>query len=167
MTALTPCIHGPLAAQSRDDPDPYSLPARIIAVTPSDLYLMAASKTDNSSFDGKWRVFGPAWKKSKFTQNQIFNEKAYFWHEFIHKTNIGKCTTRHYTIIPTTWAVTLRDTINVCQTFNFKKTHGEIKRCSNRTWIGLIRWKLQNLLALNIEISRLPFYVQLEFIFTF
>jgi hypothetical protein len=36
--------YDPLAAQSRDDPDPYSFPARIITAFPSIIYLSAASK---------------------------------------------------------------------------------------------------------------------------
>ena len=35
ITARTPSRFGPFAAQSRDDPDPYSLPARTISGTPS------------------------------------------------------------------------------------------------------------------------------------
>ena len=43
MTARTPSSAVPLAAQSRDDPDPYSFPARITRGTSSAAYLMAAS----------------------------------------------------------------------------------------------------------------------------
>ncbi len=43
MTARTPRRAGPLAAQSRDDPDPYSLPASTTSGTPSARYRMAAS----------------------------------------------------------------------------------------------------------------------------
>jgi len=43
MTALTPSSAVPFAAQSRDDPDPYSLPARITRGTLASLYFMAAS----------------------------------------------------------------------------------------------------------------------------
>jgi hypothetical protein len=39
ITAFTPCRYGPLAAQSRELPLPYSAPARIIVSTPSSLYL--------------------------------------------------------------------------------------------------------------------------------
>ena len=35
MTARTPCSAGPLAAQSRDEPDPYSLPASTMSGVPS------------------------------------------------------------------------------------------------------------------------------------
>ena len=35
---------GPLAAQSRDEPEPYSLPARMTSGTPSAAYFIAASK---------------------------------------------------------------------------------------------------------------------------
>ena len=35
ITALTPSSYVPLAAQSRDDPDPYSLPANTISGTPA------------------------------------------------------------------------------------------------------------------------------------
>ena len=43
MTARTPSSRVPLAAQSRDDPVPYSLPANTTSGTPSDWYFMAAS----------------------------------------------------------------------------------------------------------------------------
>ena len=36
ITARTPSSSGPLAAQSRDEPEPYSLPAITISGTPSD-----------------------------------------------------------------------------------------------------------------------------------
>ena len=49
MTALIPCKYGPLAAQSLEDPEPYSYPAKTIVYTPSFLYLIAASYTYNSS----------------------------------------------------------------------------------------------------------------------
>ena len=35
MTARTPRSSGPFAAQSRDEPEPYSLPATTISGTPS------------------------------------------------------------------------------------------------------------------------------------
>ena len=40
MTALTPRMLGPLAAQSREEPVPYSLPPRTISGTPSAWYFM-------------------------------------------------------------------------------------------------------------------------------
>ena len=43
MTALMPSRLVPLAAQSRDEPVPYSLPANTTVPTPSALYFMAAS----------------------------------------------------------------------------------------------------------------------------
>lgn len=45
MTARIPSRYGPLAAQSLEDPDPYSLPTRAIKVVPSFPYLSAASNT--------------------------------------------------------------------------------------------------------------------------
>ena len=42
-TALTPSSSVPLAAQSRDDPEPYSLPATIISGTPRSRYFTDAS----------------------------------------------------------------------------------------------------------------------------
>ncbi len=42
-TALTPSRAVPLAAQSREEPEPYSLPARITKGTPSVSYRLAAS----------------------------------------------------------------------------------------------------------------------------
>ncbi len=43
MTALTPSRRVPLAAQSRDDPVPYSLPPKMTSGTPRFLYSIAAS----------------------------------------------------------------------------------------------------------------------------
>jgi hypothetical protein len=43
MTARTPSSMVPLAAQSRDDPEPYSLPAITTSGTPACLYFIAAS----------------------------------------------------------------------------------------------------------------------------
>ena len=36
IAALTPCSSGPLAAQSRLEPEPYSAPARTMVGTPCD-----------------------------------------------------------------------------------------------------------------------------------
>ncbi len=43
MTALAPSSAVPLAAQSRDEPEPYSLPARITSGVPASAYASAAS----------------------------------------------------------------------------------------------------------------------------
>jgi hypothetical protein len=43
ITALTPSSIVPLAAQSRDEPVPYSLPARITSGVPAAWYFIAAS----------------------------------------------------------------------------------------------------------------------------
>ena len=43
ITAFTPSRIVPLAAQSRDEPVPYYLPAMTTSGTPSALYFMAAS----------------------------------------------------------------------------------------------------------------------------
>ena len=43
ITALTPSRNVPLAAQSRDEPVPYSLPAITTSGTPRSWYLIAAS----------------------------------------------------------------------------------------------------------------------------
>ena len=43
ITALTPIRLVPLAAQSREEPVPYSWPAITTSGTPSALYFMAAS----------------------------------------------------------------------------------------------------------------------------
>jgi hypothetical protein len=42
-TARTPSSSVPLAARSRDDPDPYSLPPSTISGTPSSMYFRDAS----------------------------------------------------------------------------------------------------------------------------
>mmetsp|Transcript_6420 Transcript_6420/g.7200 ORF Transcript_6420/g.7200 Transcript_6420/m.7200 type:complete len:251 (-) Transcript_6420:1709-2461(-) len=61
ITTLTPCRYGPLAAQSREDPLPYSLPARITSGVPAFWYSIAASKIDSFLPVGKWIVYGPVW----------------------------------------------------------------------------------------------------------
>ena len=43
ITARTPSSSTPFAAQSRDDPEPYSLPAMINSGTPSFWYFIDAS----------------------------------------------------------------------------------------------------------------------------
>ncbi len=43
ITTLTPSSSVPLAAQSRDDPEPYSLPAMTISGTPRSRYATDAS----------------------------------------------------------------------------------------------------------------------------
>ena len=43
ITARTPSSFVPLAAQSRDEPEPYSLPASTTSGTRSSAYCMAAS----------------------------------------------------------------------------------------------------------------------------
>ena len=43
ITAFTPSRLVPLAAQSREEPVPYSLPANTTSGTPSALYFIAAS----------------------------------------------------------------------------------------------------------------------------
>ena len=43
ITARTPSSAVPFAAQSRDEPEPYSLPARTTSGTPSSAYRIAAS----------------------------------------------------------------------------------------------------------------------------
>jgi len=59
MTALTPYSIGPLAAQSLEEPEPYSPPAKMIVSYPSSIYFLAASNTDNLVFDGMCIVSGP------------------------------------------------------------------------------------------------------------
>ncbi len=55
-TARTPSNRGPLAAQSRDEPEPYSLPASTISGVPAARYFTDASKMNISSPSGRWRV---------------------------------------------------------------------------------------------------------------
>ena len=43
ITARTPSSAVPLAAQSRDEPEPYSLPARTTSGTPASAYASEAS----------------------------------------------------------------------------------------------------------------------------
>ena len=50
----------PLAAQSRDEPEPYSLPARMMSGTFWAAYFSLASKIDITSPSGRWRVTPPS-----------------------------------------------------------------------------------------------------------
>lgn len=59
MITLTPYKKGPFAAQSLEDPDPYSLPAIIMVGIPASMYFLAESKTDISVLEGTWREIGP------------------------------------------------------------------------------------------------------------
>ena len=54
MTARMPRRFVPLAAQSRDEPVPYSLPAKTTSGTPSSWYFMAASKMNICCPSGQW-----------------------------------------------------------------------------------------------------------------
>ncbi len=60
MTARTPSNAVPLAAQSRDEPDPYSLPASTTSGTPSSAYRRAASKMVACSPSGRCTVNPPS-----------------------------------------------------------------------------------------------------------
>ena len=60
MTAFTPSRFGPFAAQSRDEPEPYSLPARMINGVPRFAYSTLASKIDICSPSGSNRVTPPS-----------------------------------------------------------------------------------------------------------
>ena len=55
-----PSSRGPFAAQSRDDPEPYSFPANTTSGMPSFSYFIAASKIDICSPSGKCRVMPPS-----------------------------------------------------------------------------------------------------------
>ena len=59
ITSRTPSRFGPLAAQSRLDPLPYSLPASTASGVPSDRYRSAASYTLVTSPLGRWVVKSP------------------------------------------------------------------------------------------------------------
>src|SRR5215210_8167745 len=60
MTARTPSRLGPLAAQSRELPVPYSLPAITISGVAAPWYSSEASKTDITLLVGTWRVQAPS-----------------------------------------------------------------------------------------------------------
>ena len=60
ITALTPSSSVPLAAQSRDEPEPYSLPPITTSGTPRSWYFIAASKIDIASPSGISRVQPPS-----------------------------------------------------------------------------------------------------------
>ncbi len=53
IAALMPSRYGPFAAQSRDEPLPYSLPASTISGVPSARYFSEASKIDIRSPVGR------------------------------------------------------------------------------------------------------------------
>src|SRR6476646_7094363 len=55
-----PSSSGPFAAPSRDDPDPYSLPASTMHGTPSPMYFTEASKIDMVCPLGKCLVMPPS-----------------------------------------------------------------------------------------------------------
>ena len=59
-TARTPWRSGPLAAQSRDDPEPYSRPAMTSSGTPSPWYCIDASKMVISAPSGRCAVHPPS-----------------------------------------------------------------------------------------------------------
>ena len=60
MTAVIPSKRGPLAAQSREEPEPYSLPARTTSGTPSARYFSDASKIDITAPSGEVSVTPPS-----------------------------------------------------------------------------------------------------------
>src|SRR3954469_7515968 len=60
MTARTPSRRGPFAAQSRDEPEPYSLPAMMTSAVFVVLYFSDASKIDMVSPEGMYFVTPPS-----------------------------------------------------------------------------------------------------------
>src|SRR6476646_6348840 len=60
IAARTPSRFCPLAAQSREEPEPYSLPAITMVGTPSARYRSATSKIVPSSPSGRWAVHVPS-----------------------------------------------------------------------------------------------------------
>jgi aconitase A len=58
MTALTPSRLVPLAAQSREDPEPYSLPPKTVKVTAAPSEFSAPGK-ETITFDAKVRIDTP------------------------------------------------------------------------------------------------------------
>ena len=80
MTALTPSSIVPLAAQSRELPVPYSLPARITSGVPSALYFMAASKIDIDSPLGMCTVTPPSVPGSSRLRKPDVGERAAHHH---------------------------------------------------------------------------------------
>ena len=82
-----PSSRVPLAAQSRDEPEPYSLPAK-------------TTKRSALSI-----VFGRIKKCDFFAFRKNFGEAAFFVHHFIFDTNVGKGSTNHHFMIPAPGAV--------------------------------------------------------------
>ena len=73
-TARTPSRAGPLAAQSREEPEPYSAPAMTMRGVFAARYRIAASKIDIRSPDGRWvvqlpSVPGASWLRSRMFAN--------------------------------------------------------------------------------------------------
>ena len=60
MQARTPSRDGPLPAQSRELPVPYSLPAMTMEGVPASWYFIAASKIDITSPLSWWQVTPPS-----------------------------------------------------------------------------------------------------------
>ena len=74
MTARTPSNLVPLAAQSREEPLPYSAPAKTTSGTPSCSYFIAASKIGISSPSGQCLVRPPSGTKTvALLQDEILN----------------------------------------------------------------------------------------------
>ena len=71
ITARTPRSLGPFAAQSREEPAPYSLPASTMSGTPSCWYFCEASQIDISSPSGRWRVYEPSTPGTSALRNRM------------------------------------------------------------------------------------------------
>ena len=71
-TARTPSSRVPFAAQSREEPEPYSAPARMISGTPSAAYAVDASKMLIGSPPGRCRVTPPSVPGARRLRSRIF-----------------------------------------------------------------------------------------------
>ena len=72
ITARTPSNAVPFAAQSRDDPEPYSAPAKTIKGTPSDRYRAETSNTLPSVPSGRCTLTPPSDPGTSLFRSRMF-----------------------------------------------------------------------------------------------
>ncbi len=89
MTARTPSSFGPLAAQSREEPEPYSLPARMMSGTPRSAYFDAGVE------DGHLLAFGQQARDAAFGAGR----------ELVAQAHVGEGAAHHDFVIAAARAV--------------------------------------------------------------
>ena len=88
MTAETPSRRGPLAAQSRDEPEPYSFPARIISGVLVGLIFLRRLKDRHFSIG-----------------RQMAGESAFDVDQLVAQANVGESSAHHDFVIAAARAV--------------------------------------------------------------